>query len=482
MREQDEGLGMVFDYNADIFNASTIEKMLAHFQNLLEGIAIVPDCCLEDLPMLAPGEQLPQICQNFAEDEETDTSFNQQSEPVSRTLDDIESKLVVIWQEVLGIGAIALRDNFFDLGGSSLLAVKTFAKIEERFGRALPLATLLKAPTIEELATILRKKESSDSWSPLVEIKAGGSKPPLFCIHGGGFNVLVYRNLALNLDPDRPVYGLQARGLDGDKKLVDRIEDMAADYIQQIQTIQAKGPYLLAGLSNGGNIALEMAQQLRLQGETVSLLAMFDSYAPEGIQLLPPKQRFFSSVLYATRYSLPRFVRKTLDKGVLATATQIFKPLKLANQEQELAEDKNIKDATITNRPSTGEPILDRWMNRISEYVIEHSPWFFFTPKIQLQEVEGFLSNTLKQLEETHSKIHKAYGVKPYKGRICLFRASECPPGYRVEPHLGWKNIALEGVEVYQIPGHHTSLMTSPVLVEKMRVVLEKAIDTHCLS
>jgi thioesterase domain-containing protein/acyl carrier protein len=480
MREQDEGLGMVFDYNADIFNASTIEKMLEHFQNLLEGIVTDPDCCLEDLPMLAHGEQLPPTPYDFFDEEEIEAKIP--TERISETLDDIESKLVEIWQEVLVTEAIGLRDNFFDLGGSSLLAVKTFAKIEERFGRTLPLATLLKAPTIEELATILRQKELSHSWSPLVEIKAGGSKSPLFCIHGGGFNVLVYRDLALNLDPDRPVYGLQARGLDGSEKLVDRIEDMATDYIKQIQKIQPKGPYLLAGLSNGGNIALEIAQQLRLEGETVSLLAMFDSYAPEGIQLLPPKQRFLSSVLYATRYSLPRFVRKTIDKGLLASATQILKPLKLANKKQTLAEDKTTKDTTIENSPSTNEPILDRWMNRISEYVIEHSPWFFFTPKTQLQEVEGSLSNTLKQLEENYSKIHKAYKVKPYEGSICLFRASECPPGYRVEPHLGWNKIASQGVEVYQIPGHHTSLMTSPVLIEKMRVVLEKAIDTHCLS
>ncbi|NJL21115.1 MAG: hypothetical protein HC895_10300, partial [Leptolyngbyaceae cyanobacterium SM1_3_5] len=120
--------------------------------------------------------------------------------------------------------------NFFEIGGHSLLAVRLFTEIEKTFGRILPLSVLLQAPTIEQLAQVLRAG-LEPAWSPLVTIQVGNpAKPPLFCIHGGGFNVLVYRPLAINLGSEQPVYGLQAQGLDG-KAIRDRMEDIASDYI-----------------------------------------------------------------------------------------------------------------------------------------------------------------------------------------------------------------------------------------------------------
>lgn len=474
MREQDEGLGMVFDYNADLFNASTIEKMLAHFQNLLEGIVTNPDCCLEDLPMLSPGEQLPQTQYDFFEDEEIEAKIP--TERISETLDDIESKLVEIWQDVLGVDFVSIRDNFFDLGGNSLLAVKTFARIEETFERVLPLSILLKAPTIEQLATVIREEELFEAWSPLVEIQAGGSKPPLFCVHGGGFNVLIYRELAVNLGSDYPVYGLQARGLNGQRAWLEQIETIAEDYIREIQKVQPEGPYLLAGLSNGGNIALEMAQQLKGQGHEVALLAMFDSQGPQGVELLPLVPRFLSSIYYVVRYSSWRWLLKVVRSDFNLFEEINRKIDKISNLNAEKTSVSSVKESkTIATKYSPEKNnSLEAWMNEFSIYVLEHSPWAFFSPSAQLENMEDSASKNLIALEEFYQQVHQRYQPKPYPGEIVLFMAQECPPGYWRDSQLGWGKIARSGITKYQIPGHHLSLMQSSVLANRMRVCIDK--------
>lgn len=373
--------------------------------------------------------------------------------------DDLEQRLTEIWQQVLGIQSIGVTDNFFDLGGHSILAVQLFAQIEAVFQKNLPLATLLQAPTIEQLANGLRQEEVS--WSPLVQIQAGHSdRPPLFCIHGGGFNVLVYRDLAINLGADQPVYGLQAQGLYGRGGVKsNRLEEIAADYIKEIRSVQPTGPYYLSGLSNGGNIALEMAQQLQAEGEQVALLAMFDTYGPDGISLLPPLPRLLSSIGYVIRYSLPRFGTKIAEKGVVSALQSLRQP-PTPQQTSAFSEAKS--------SPTPGPGSLEDWMNRISQSILEHSPWSFFKPAAQLEQIEGSLSSRLKTLEAEYSKIHKTYELRSYRGKITLFLAQECPPGYKRAPALGWKQIATR-VEVYSIPGHHVSIMQSQVLANCLK-------------
>jgi thioesterase domain-containing protein/acyl carrier protein len=478
MREQDEGLGMVFDYNADIFNPSTIQKMLGHFHNLLQSIVKDPDCCLQDLPMLALGEELPQSDYDFSEAQ--DIELKTPHKLVSEILDDTEFKLIEIWQDVLGVDLIAIQDNFFELGGNSLLAVKTFAQIEEKFGKVLPLSILLKAPTVEQLATIIRQDEWSEAWSPLVEIQAEGSKSPLFCVHGGGFNVLIYRELAINLGSDYPVYGLQARALKHQRAWLEQIETIAQDYIQEIQKVQPKGPYLLAGLSNGGNIALEMAQQLKVQGHEVALLAMFDSYGPEGIKLLPPLPRFLSSVLYVLQYSIWRLIIKVIQRK-----SDLFKEI---NHQVGKLSNYNFKDTdkTAISAPKTSNlsntdllddhlNFVERWMNQISLYIIEHSPWAFVSPSAQLKNMEDSVSKNLKALEEFYNKVHQIYTPKPYLGEIVLFFAKEFPPGYQRDPQLGWGKVAQKGVRKYKILGNHVSLMKSTVLAKVIRDFIDQS-------
>ena len=161
---------------------------------------------------------------------------------------------------------------------TSLLAMDLFAQIEMKFGRRIPLAILIEASTIEKLAKIIVEDQGSAFWSPLVTIQPEGSKPPFFCIHSAGGNVLIYRDLARHLGPDQPVYGLQAQGMNGVDAFHTSVEDMAAHYLKEIQAIQSDGQYLLGGYCMGGSIALEMAQQLSSQGKKVALVVLMETY------------------------------------------------------------------------------------------------------------------------------------------------------------------------------------------------------------
>jgi amino acid adenylation domain-containing protein len=419
-------------------------------------------------------------------------SLSEQSELLPKSnfvtsRDDIEQSLVDIWEAVLKFQPIGIDDNFFDLGGHSLLAVRLFSQIEAAFNRRLPLSVLLNAPTIKQLAEILRQDDRPDVWSPLVSIQVGSpTKRPLFCIHGGGFNVLIYRELAMQLPPEQPVYGLQARGLDGiSLHIREQLEDMAADYIDQIRTVQPQGPYALAGLSNGGNIALEMAQQLMASGEKVAFLGMFDSYGPNSDYLLPPISRFLSSIGYALRYMTPRLLQKLKEKGIKATS-QIEIPSPTTNLQTEVSQNQesvvvqsSVREAEqqdISPKIGTGN-IIEIWMDRVSQYILDRSPWAFLTPKQTLVNDGGETAKTLRQLEAELNAIYKAYAPKPYAGRIHLFLAQEPAPGYYRDPYLGWNAIALNGVEVYKIPGNHSSIVTELLLAERVQECLAEMAD-----
>src|SRR5271157_2379043 len=183
---------------------------------------------------------------------------NLSTAPMGVGNDETTRKLAQIWQELLGVESVGAEQNYFDLGGDSSLAVQLFARIEKIFHVKLPLATLFEAPTIEEMARILRQQETAaaepEGWSPLVTIQAGGTRPAFFCIHGAGGNVLIYRDLAKHLGPEQPFYGLQAQGLDGKSAPLKTIEDMAALYVKEIRKVQAHGPYFIGGYCMGGTL------------------------------------------------------------------------------------------------------------------------------------------------------------------------------------------------------------------------------------
>jgi thioesterase domain-containing protein/acyl carrier protein len=200
----------------------------------------------------------------------------------------LEFHLAKIWEDVLNRKPISVRDNFFEVGGHSLLAVRLFDQIEKHFGKKLPLDTLwFEAATIETLVGILEREQQTILWPELVQIKAGGDMAPLYCVHtmgGNLFHYYYYYELARALSLQLPVYGLQARGVYGKHAPRDNIADIASDCINAMRQRQSQGPYRIAGFSSGGIVAFEMAQQLRAAGEKVSCLALLDCYAP-GIKL-----------------------------------------------------------------------------------------------------------------------------------------------------------------------------------------------------
>jgi aspartate racemase len=192
--------------------------------------------------------------------------------------DVLEVELITIWEKILGVPRIGVRDDFFELGGHSLLAARMFARIEEKLGKRMPLATMFQAPTIEKLAQIMRAEGFSAHWSVVVPIQEHGSKPPLFLVHGLLCNVLSFYRLRQYIAADQPLYGIQAYGMDSGRASFASIPDMAAFYIKEMRAVQPRGPYFLGGFSAGGLVTHEMARQLNEMGEHVQFLALFDSY------------------------------------------------------------------------------------------------------------------------------------------------------------------------------------------------------------
>ena len=192
----------------------------------------------------------------------------------------LEHQLTAIWEQTLGITGITIHDDFFELGGHSLIAANIFAQIEKIFKRKIPLSILFKAPTIHKLSNVLSSQGWEPHWSSLVSIQPHGVLPPFFAVPGIGGNVLCYSRLAHLLGADQPFYAFQSHGLDGRVKPFTKIEEIAANFVKEMKTIQPYGPYFLGGACIGGTVAYEMAQQLVKAGEKVEVLILFDARVP----------------------------------------------------------------------------------------------------------------------------------------------------------------------------------------------------------
>ncbi len=263
--DRGEGLRAQLEYNPALFAPATIRKLLESYQGVLRAYVQDPELRLSDLPAGALQKS------NAAMQAAVHRS------PALAPHDETEKRLVQLWEELLRVKPISPRDNYFELGGNSLLAVRLMSRIDKLFQVRLPLSSLIHAQTIEALAQLIRGDVPETAWSPVVEIQKGNGGPKFFCVHGAGGNVLIYRDLARHLGPDQPFYGLQCQGLDGKNSPLESIEEMAELYVREIQKVQPHGPYLLGGYCMGGTVALEMALQLKAKGESVSLLALLDT-------------------------------------------------------------------------------------------------------------------------------------------------------------------------------------------------------------
>jgi amino acid adenylation domain-containing protein len=326
--------------------------------------------------------------------------------------DELEQQLTEIWERVLDVRPIGIRNNFFELGGHSLMAVRLFGEIDKIWGRNLPLATLFQAQTIEDLAKVLRLKEWVEPWSSLVTIQPHGSKPPLFCFHPIGGNVLEYYPLADYLGQDRPIYGLQCQGLDGKQPLLQTIEEMASLYIKDILTIQPQEPYLLLGYSFGGLLVYEVAQQLDRMGKKVDFLAILDCNVP-NIQSVRPS--FFKSIQIH-----------------LSNLSQ------LGNQEKL----QYIKDR------------VDYRFNNVDyrEFLMRSFP------------ENAPPSKELIELIDTNFQANRSYIARPYAGNLTLFRCQMQVLDYYLCPDLGWGELVAGNLEIYNVASSHYTILREPVV------------------
>lgn len=359
--------------------------------------------------------------------------------------DEIERKLAAMWQELLGIERVGIHDNFFDLGGYSLVAVRLFSQVRRAWKLEFPLATLFEAPTIELLAARIRGELGTDEKAPeqasarrlpfLVPLHPGkrGARRPFFLVAGMYGNVMNLRHLAGHLGADQPLYGIQARGLDGKEEPHSSFEQMAADYLADVRALQPEGPYLLGGYSGGGITAYEMARQLRAAGEEVALLVFLDTPTPTE----PP-------LTYKKRMAL---MRQRITKQGLGFFTDALRR-KLEQKRREIR--------LLVNKPMT--------RLRPFAYVTERieSAFYAALAKYELKAYDGDVTLFRPELDES-------YVLAPDH---VVNRA-----GGWVDPNNGWKPW-VKRVHVHVVPGDHDNMVLEPhvrVLAARLREQLERA-------
>ena len=347
-----------------------------------------------------------------------------------------EFQLARIWGEIMGVDRVGVRDNFFELGGHSLLAVRLMARIQQCFGKELPLATLFEGATVEHLASILRQQAGQPLWSPLVAIQSGGSNHPFFCVHPAGGNVLCYVELAHQLGSDQPFYAFQSRGLNGEQPVCTSIEEMASLYIEAMQTVQPEGPYFIGGWSAGGVVAFEMARQLEARGEQVALLALIDARAPGGQKYL-------------------------MDDDVTV----------MASFGQHLGLPADRIDISF-------DQFLSLSPDERLAYVIEEAKNADLMPA----DITLSQARRLFGVFKANAKAVSDYSPEMAGCRTALIKASERPADLPQEFAMGWDGLTENGVEVLEVPGNHFTMIHAPhvlFMAERLKSCINEAIASE---
>jgi aspartate racemase len=355
----------------------------------------------------------------------------------------LELALAGIWADVLSLPQVGTRDNFFMLGGHSLLAARLVAKIEKALGKEVPLAALFQAPTVEDLARLLGREAALASESLMVSFQPGGSKPPIFCIRCPGDFV---RYLALHLGPDQPCYALAPHGFNG-RRAPSTVEQMAAEYLAEIRSLQPAGPYFLAGYSFGGLVAFEAAQQLQKQGQEIALLALLD---PTGLMWgqAPPVSGPEAVTLRnaRARSDVNRHwdqLRRLKPSGKLAYVWARIKVRVNRRFENMIGRRlKNAACAVYLRTEGRVPPILRR---------------FYFL--------------------EAGRRAAQAYVPQVYPGRAILFFAEK--PSFNLQE--SWGRLVVGGVEMHGVAADHAEMLGEPhihVLTERLSAHLRAAQET----
>jgi thioesterase domain-containing protein len=331
-----------------------------------------------------------------------------------------------IWAELLGVERVGIQDDFFALGGSSLLAVRVFAQIEKALGQALPLVVLFQNPTIEQLAHAIEQRKGHASLTSIVPIQTAGSKPPLILVHGAGGGILWgYANLSTHLGQDQPVYAVEPRMVGAaDGRLT--VEHMAQQYLAHLRAFQPRGPYYIGGYCFGGYVAYEIARLLREANETVGLLALIDSAAPNGCYNRIP---WWNPLYYL------RFTQNTCSWLI------DFMKLEPRVRRQFITR----KLAVFRRKISGGRGEEKQTSVDLQEYI---DPTQFPEEEIKLWQA--------------HLNAGAAYKPKPFRGRVTLLRTRTQPFFCSFDPEYGWGELAEDGVEVRRVPGSHEAIFIEP--------------------
>lgn len=402
VRKEKTGESQVLAYivaEADKIDIATLGSFVSH--RLPEAMVPSAFVVLENLPLTPSGKvdrnALPALVE-----------FGP-AKPLSKTTSALEQKLAEIWKTVLGKQQLGVEDNFFDLGGHSLLVAKLLLRIEQQFGKRLTIANVFQAPTIRQLASMLDGAESSRHSEALVPIQPKGSKPPLFWVRGGP----LYLPLAGRLGLDQPLLGLELPAADAAKLPVPcTFEDIAAAFVVQLRKVQPEGPYYLAGLCVNGVMAYEMARQLVAQGQAVALLGLFDAQNPA----------------YYNDFSLESRSRLMFRKV-----------------EHHIVSLKRVKRQELRGY------IRDRLMG---------IPRRLSVLRWRTHRSLG-LAVDEKHLSDLDSIVHPAsfvYMPKPFRGNVVFFQSTDWPVGRYWDFHASWNGVISGDMEVYRIAGGHESM------------------------
>jgi non-ribosomal peptide synthetase component F/thioesterase domain-containing protein len=423
MIERQDGVRVNLEYNADLFDPATIRALLQYYEMLLGAMVSNPDRRIGDLAS-------PAVTRSFRAS--PDVAGDEARQYVAPRTED-EIKLAEIWKGILKLPSVGARDNFFELGGHSLLAAQLVSQVKAQFGITIDLSLLVVAPTIEKLAEKLRQSLQKDR-SHIVAIRESGAKPPLFCIHGGGGHLLDYRDMIAALPDDQPVYGLRAS--DVNEAYPETVEELAEQYLTEIQRVQPRGPYQLCGLSFGGLVAFEIARRLAERGEHIGFVALLDTGNWAYYRNLPATRL----AQFRRTYMIDRLKKygRNLVQGrfddVVADARQF-----------------------VTSRLNAVLWKISRQACRLVNRPV---------PKFVRSNIVVF------------SAVGQNYVPKPYPGRLLLFRAEGRTAEYGDDMTLGWTDVARDGVVVHQVPGSHLSIIRRPhvdCLIEQLSMYLADA-------
>lgn len=374
--------------------------------------------------------------------------------------DPIEQELVSIWEDLLAVSPVGVTDNFFDIGGYSLLAVRMMDRIGKALGHSLPIALLFQTPTVEALANHLRTATESGSgrvsWETVVPIQTGGDRPPFFCVHDGAGGVFHFNYLARNLGEDQPFYGLQPQAWDYGRDDAPTISGLAEHYVSAIRSVQSEGPYMIGGFCFGGIVAFEVAQQLQADGDEVGVVALlepsrvrnrFAPTPPNGesrLELAPPKN------------ALARFAARVKSKLVHKQGAEIIDPAKVGTYRSPgeilalagVVATIVVKRAICRGYRATGRPIPRRLRN------------FYFKDQVS-------------------RKAGVRYEATPYEGRIDIFLARR--------HGLDWYGLATDGISIHQLPADesgyvpdHLTMLRDPwikYVADPLRAAIDDAIE-----